>query len=176
MAWRAAVVLNPSPRDRDVQPLAVPTAERQLSVELRLPLELLVPGLELMPKLGRPERKRVSYTHELRTLEPEQLAQAPVDRADPAVLDEQQPVGNRGKELSGRRELGVRAASDGASRRAAEPVGEHRCTGHAERRCGSERCAHAAPALTFRSNLCHARSPRRKRHVPLSRAHAMIGR
>ena len=35
MAWRAAVVRNPSPRDRDVQPLAVPTAERQLSVELR---------------------------------------------------------------------------------------------------------------------------------------------
>ena len=35
---------------------------------------------------------------------------------------------------------------------------------------------HVASTRMLRSNLCHARSPRRNRHVPLSRAHAMIGR
>ena len=64
MARRAAVVRNPPPRDRDVQSFAVPTAECQLSFELPAPLELLVPGLQLVPKLGGPERKRMSYTHE----------------------------------------------------------------------------------------------------------------
>ena len=213
VAQRAAVVRHPPSRDRDVDSLAVPAAERQLSFELPAALEIFVPGLELVPKLGGPERKRLSFTHELRALESEQLAQAAVDRTDSAVLDEHQPVGDRRQELTRGRELGVLPANDDATRGAAEPVGERGCTGDAERRGSSEdrsdvdqhclsggdagdrdagdgrgeeqqllfrprhrRFAHAVPALTFRSNLCHARSPRRKRHVPLSRAQAIIGR
>ena len=76
-------------------------------------------------------------------LEPEEVAKAPVDRADPTFADEQEPVGNRGEQRANLVPLTVERRREAPPRRAAEPEHEEPREGKRE---GSGGCKPQARA------------------------------
>ena len=185
--------------------------ERQLSDVLARAIELVVPGVELVPVLRGPEREGRLGAEELVAVEPELVAEAAVDGADASVRDHEEPVGEGREERPSGVPVAVERVLDRAPGRAAEDEDERRGERQRERCGGGEpedrlgglglhdpergdgrggsrdqqeqeildaaaAQAHAVVTRALRSNLCQPWSPRRKRHVPLIRAHAMIGR